>query len=159
MLAYLEDGTWSRWNDQPRPLNGEGSYQLPRDAETIYSAEELAAYGLVAVTPAEVPEGKVMVSSSIVDQDGAPIEVGVFEDVPDPEPLHTTPKDLIWRRATDQEAEAMELALAAQPIRLRRIYEGATQIDDRDELYAMLLGALTVLFGVERANELLEPTE
>ncbi len=72
--------------------------------------------------------------------------------------IATISKDAIWRRATDEEAEQMEAALQAQPVRLRRIYEGATFISTSDELYAVLEGALVQLFGVERAAELLEPT-
>lgn len=49
-------------------------------------------------------------------------------------------KDAIWRRASDEEAEQMEAALAAQPIRLRRIYEGATHLQTGDELFTLLQG-------------------
>ena len=66
-------------------------------------------------------------------------------------------KDAIWRRATDDEAEAMEQALAAQPIRIRRIYEGATHLQTGDELFALLEGAMVQLFGDDRARELLAP--
>jgi hypothetical protein len=69
------------------------------------------------------------------------------------------PKDYIWRRATDPEAEAMELMLAAQPARTRRIYEGANYVSTLDDFYPILLGGLTLAFGAPRALELLEPTE
>lgn len=64
-------------------------------------------------------------------------------------------KDAIWRRATDEEAELMEVALQAQPVRLQRIYEGATFISIEDELYGVLHAALVQLFGAVRAAELL----
>lgn len=67
-------------------------------------------------------------------------------------------KDAIWRRATDEEAELMEVALQAQPVRLQRIYEGATFISTEDELYGVLSSAVEALFGSERAEELLQPT-
>lgn len=70
----------------------------------------------------------------------------------------TISKDAIWRRATDAEAEQMEAALQAQPVRLRRIYEGATFISTEDELFGVLEAALVQLFGAERAAQLLEPT-
>lgn len=66
-------------------------------------------------------------------------------------------KDAIWRRATDAEAEAMEGALAAQPIRIRRIYEGATHIESGDQLFELLQTALVAMFGEPRAAELLAP--
>jgi|GEM_PF-809524 len=81
MIAFLSGSTWTRWTNQPRPLNGDGSYQLPRNAEAIYADAELAAYGLVRVTLAEVPAGKRVVFSSLVDQDGAPAEQLELEDV------------------------------------------------------------------------------
>lgn len=87
MLAYFDDTIWSPWTGQPRPLDGEGSYQLPRAAEAIYSDAELAAYGLLRVTPATVPDDKRIVSSTIADQNGAPIEVALLEDIPPPPTL------------------------------------------------------------------------
>lgn len=158
MLAYLENTTWTRWTGQPRPLNGAGSYQLPRNAEAIYSDDELSAYGLVRVTPAEVPDGQRVVSSAIADQDGAPVEVLELEDIPAPV-LTRIPKDMIWRRATDAEAEQMQAALDAQPVRLRNIYAGATWIETTDELFGTLQAALVGLFGKARAAELLAPTD
>ena len=77
-------------------------------------------------------------------------------------PLPTTyviPKDLIWRRATDAEAEAMEVALQSQSIRLRRIYDGASVITTDDELFGMLNSAMVAMFGETRAAELLAREE
>lgn len=68
-------------------------------------------------------------------------------------------KDMIWRRATDEEAEQMQAALDAQSVRLRNIYAGAAWIETTDELYGVLQAALVGLFGEQRAAELLEPTE
>ncbi|UXN69900.1 hypothetical protein N8A98_22275 [Devosia neptuniae] len=89
---------------------------------------------------------------------------GVFV-ILDPEPedppaeLTRIAKNAIWERATDDEAEQMEMVLAAQPVRIRRIYEGATHIDQAHELYALLNAAMTQLFGEDRAAELLAPTD
>lgn len=76
---------------------------------------------------------------------------------PDPPPVVVS-KDAIWRRATDEEAGQMEAALQSQPVRVRRIYEGATLISTGDELYGVLETALVQLFGTERTAELLEPS-
>jgi len=81
MLAFLDNSTWTRWTNQSRPLDGEDSYQLPRNAEAVYSDAELAVYGLVRVIAAAVPVGKRVVSSSLIDQDGAPAEQLELEDV------------------------------------------------------------------------------
>lgn len=82
MLAFREDTVWYEWTGQHRPLNGAGSFQLPSNAEGIYSADELAAYGLCAVTPDTTPPGQRKVSYSIETQDGLPVEVAVFEPIP-----------------------------------------------------------------------------
>lgn len=66
-------------------------------------------------------------------------------------------KDAIWRRASDEEAETMEALLAAQPVRIRRIYEGATHIQSGDELFGLLEAGMKALFGDERAAQLLAP--
>ena len=64
------------------------------------------------------------------------------------------PADL-WRRATDDEAEAIEAAMQSQPLRLRRIFQTATSYRSDDELWPLLLGVATELFGSERAEQLL----
>lgn len=66
-------------------------------------------------------------------------------------------KDAIWRRATDAEAEMMEQALSAQPVRIRRIYDGATHLQTGDELFGLLETAMVQMFGESRAAELLAP--
>lgn len=66
-------------------------------------------------------------------------------------------KDSIWRRATNEEAIAMEAALQAQPVRFQRIYDGATHIESTDELFGLLKTALVQMFGEDRAKELLAP--
>lgn len=78
---------------------------------------------------------------------------------PEPEPIVLTKisKNLIWERATDAEAEQMDAALKAQPVRIRRIYDGATFISTEDELYGLLRAAMVQMFGEKRAAELLEP--
>lgn len=67
-------------------------------------------------------------------------------------------KNAIWERATDAEAEAMEMMLKQQHVRVRRIYEGATHISTDHELFTLLSGAMTQAFGADRAAELLAPT-
>ena len=67
-------------------------------------------------------------------------------------------KNAIWERATEAEAEAMEMMLNLQHVRIRRIYEGATYISTDHELFTLLNGAMTQAFGADRAAELLAPT-
>lgn len=61
----------------------------------------------------------------------------------------------IWRRATDDEAEAMDAMLDSQPVRLRRMWADAVHLQSDDELFATIDAALIAQFGVTRAAELL----
>lgn len=94
----------------------------------------------------------------IAEGDALAALVAITEQPPPPPLPLTISKDAIWRRATDEEAEQMEAALQSQPVRIRRIYDGATFISTADELYVVLEGALVQMFGAERAAQLLEPT-
>lgn len=112
------------------------------------------AYRLAAIQPSDpIPEGKQIVSTSVEMVEGQPRYVNVLEDVP---PVVTTlnPADL-WRRATDYEAEAIEGAIALQPVRIRNIFRTAQTFQSNDELWPLLNGAAVGLFGAERAAELL----
>lgn len=76
---------------------------------------------------------------------------------PTPPTRYSIPKNLIFARATDAEAEAMDAAISGAGARLRRIYEGATHIDTADPLFDLLRSALVQVVGAERATELLAP--
>lgn len=67
------------------------------------------------------------------------------------------PADL-WRRATDEEAEAIDQTMGAQPLRIRRIFTSALEYRSDDEMWSLLMGAATQLFGEARAAELLAPS-
>jgi hypothetical protein len=109
---------------------------------------------VVAIDRAALP-------TDVMEAGAAIVVLQAILDAPPAEPAPvaaTISKDAIWRRATDAEAEAMEAALAAQPVRVRRIYDGASYISTGDELFSLLEAALVGLFGAERAAELLAPT-
>lgn len=119
--------------------------------ETRFWSSAIGAY--VAELPDGSPVTRILNEEELTDvlkQYGLPGPI-----VP---ALTVIPKNLIWSRATNEEAELMENALQSQPVRLRRIYEGATFISTEDELYGVLRSALEALFGSERAGELLQPT-
>lgn len=69
-------------------------------------------------------------------------------------PVITYKADL-YRRTTEQEAEAIEMALAAAPVRQRRLFESALHLDHSDEAFAFAQEALVGMFGKKRAGELL----
>lgn len=84
-----------------------------------------------------------------------------FEPPPVPidlPPLTRTAKADVWRRLTDQEAEALDAALLAAPLRLRRIFESAQYLDTTDADYPALRAGIVAALGEPRADEVLEPT-
>lgn len=74
-------------------------------------------------------------------------------------PLTRISKNAIWERATELESVAMRQMLNTQPVRTQEIYNGATHIETSHDLYPTLMAGLTQLFGAQRAEELLAPTE
>ena len=80
-----------------------------------------------------------------------------WAEPPPPPALENISKNIIWERMTDQEAVAADNLLKAQSPKTRRIYDGATYISVRAAEYPMLLGAMTQLFGAQRAAEILKP--
>jgi len=99
MLAFQMNGAWQEWVGQTRPLQGDedGAYQLPRNAEAVFSRDDLAAYGLVAVTADPVPPGKRVASEELRDLNGAPHLSRTFEDIPPPSQDEAFPPLEPWR--------------------------------------------------------------
>lgn len=64
----------------------------------------------------------------------------------------------IWRRASDAEAQVIDLQLSAQPIRLQRMWQDSQTLSVNDEFYLRIRDAFVVAFGDVRAAQLLEPT-
>lgn len=69
-------------------------------------------------------------------------------------PVITYKADL-YRRCTDAEADAIEIALAGAPVRQRRLFESAQYLDHSDPIFATMHEALVGMFGAERADVLL----
>lgn len=61
----------------------------------------------------------------------------------------------IYRRCTDEEAEAIEMALAAAPVRQRRLFESAQFLEHTAPEFATMREAIAGMFGGARADELL----
>lgn len=79
--------------------------------------------------------------------------------VPPSAPTFTRiPKAEVWRRLTDEEAEAVDAALQAAPLRLRRVFEAAQFLDTADADYPALRAGVEAALGSTRANEVLAPT-
>lgn len=118
MLAFNDSG-WVEWTGQQRPSSiDEQPYTLPYNAESVYSDEELAIYGLHRVTVDPIPEGKQLVSYTLEDDDGTPRRVDVLEDTPLPPLEALNAKQirlgLLAMGITEQDIEA-KLALLDEP--------------------------------------------
>lgn len=61
----------------------------------------------------------------------------------------------IYRRCTDAEAEAIEVALAAASVRQRRLFEESQFLNHNDEAFATMQTAMVGMFGKDRAAVLL----
>ncbi|MGN7124374.1 hypothetical protein [Methylorubrum thiocyanatum] len=85
-------------------------------------------------------------------------DTGIFTDVPQtPIPVVTFKRDL-WVRATDDEADVIEVVLAQQTTRKQRIFSEATYLDHADQFFAELRSGFVLAFGEDRADELLAPS-
>ena len=65
----------------------------------------------------------------------------------------------IWRRCSDDDAAKLDAAIAAQPVRLRRLFDGAQFLRSDDELFGLMQAAVMQLLGPERAAVILAPSE
>lgn len=74
-----------------------------------------------------------------------------------PSPTVTYKAD-IYRRCTDAEADAIEMALAAATTRRRRLFEESQYLDRSDEAFGLMHEAMVGMFGAERTSELLAPS-
>lgn len=86
---------------------------------------------------------------------------GQWVEVPQPDPptTYNISKADIYRRCTDEEAEALHAALLAAPIRLQGIFSGATMINTGDDYFPALRVGIVAALGETRADEVLAPSE
>lgn len=68
------------------------------------------------------------------------------------------PVDL-WSRLTNAEADEVEAAMTAQPVRIQNIFRAASSYRSDHELWPLLLSIATTLFGADRAAEILAASE
>ncbi|EHP94866.1 hypothetical protein [Methylorubrum extorquens] len=106
-----------------------------------------ASLEVIEVSPEVEPnwrreDGAFLPPATVVIDPGSPVPVITY-------------KADIYRRTTEEEAEAIEMALAAAPVRQRRLFESALHLDHSDEAFAFAQEALVGMFGKKRAGELL----
>lgn len=64
----------------------------------------------------------------------------------------------IWRRCSDDQAEALHDLLSKQPIKQQMIFNGASVIDHADPLFQSLHDAITQAFDKATADKILAPS-
>lgn len=84
---------------------------------------------------------------------------GVFSaPPPPPEPPYVNinlPVDVFFERTTEEEAEEIETAMLATPVKIKRAYQAATTFKEGTDLWTALRSQLETLFGASRRDELM----
>lgn len=82
------------------------------------------------------------------------------ETPPEEDPLrwHYLTKTELWSRCSDEEADAIDEAIALQPTKWRRIFNDATILDLDDPMMAVMRETMNQIFGQPRTTVLLAPT-
>ncbi|WP_424138153.1 hypothetical protein [Roseomonas chloroacetimidivorans] len=91
--------------------------------------------------------------------DGSTFSAPPAPEAPPSEAIVRTLKSDIWRRCTDEEAEALEAALNAAPVRLRRLFDDSTILESNWPEYEALRSGIVQAVGEERAAELLAASQ
>ncbi|WP_424140255.1 hypothetical protein [Roseomonas chloroacetimidivorans] len=91
--------------------------------------------------------------------DGSAFSAPPAPEAPPSEAIVRTLKSDIWRRCTDEEAEALEAALNAAPVRLRRLFNDSTILESNWPEYEALRSGIVQAVGEERAAELLAASQ
>jgi hypothetical protein len=75
---------------------------------------------------------------------------------PPPMPI-AIPVGVFFDRCTVLDADTIDEAMQAQPVKFRRAWQGATVFREDSDLWPVLRGVIVDLYGHERADELLAP--
>lgn len=156
-LAAIPEPVLSNW--QMRTIAEVSAPRWDDADETSLTAdvlfEELRSLGPIPFTArnhAESEHGQEVWDRATAGEFG-PIAAYVASEEPAPVTV-VAPADL-WRRATDDEAERIDALKAKFPLRLRRIFEAASEYRSTDEYWPALVSAAQEEFGKARAAELL----
>ena len=142
-----------------------------------FNAEHTAISCVVrVVAPGGHADLPYLATSADMDAEGralfvrlAALEFGAIAAYVAPEQGETTPEDpfrqhylrkaTFWRRCTDDEADAIDDAINIQPTKWRRIFNDATILDLDDPMMTVMRETMVRVFGEDRTDVLLAPTE
>lgn len=128
------------------------AYALPEGTRVAITEDDGAVWFVDAALPADDPHAEKL--QAWVAAGGV-----ITPYVAPPAPVFTRiPKAEVWRRLTDEEAETVDAALQAAPLRLRRVFESAQFLDTDDADYPALRAGVVAALGEQRADEVLAPT-
>lgn len=124
------------------------------DTVQLWSSQMRTARGVKTIVDDAIPAGKEATGSALVDNAGVPRHVWTLIDAPTP--MIITSKADIFRRATEEEAQALDGAMAEAPAKQRRTFEAIQYIDHSDPDFPDLRSFIANVVGsTARADELL----
>lgn len=118
----------------------DGSYVVRRNGQPYHVLQNDPLYGAVAA-----------------EAEGLILPAEPQPPPPPPSPARTLKSD-VWRRATAEEADAMDAMLSAAPTKLRRLWDDSTILEHASPDFEQVRGPIIAAFGAQRADELLAPS-
>ena len=122
----------------------DGNYLGSYDGPDEFMPEKMAA-GLEVPTPPE--------DARQVWKDGA------WQPYEPPAPVSVLYPVHLWERMTETEADQVGTVMSQQSFRVRKIFESASSYRSDHELWPLLNQIATQLFGADRAEQILAPSE
>lgn len=133
----------------------------PRWADDAHSAILLevmldGAWALFVATPTDVEQHGVKLYAAAAEGAYGPVSSFVASSQA---PLRYINKMTMIGRLTDDEGDQVQAAFDQAPGRMQLMYAAASVIDTQDANFHILHDFVAGTLGVDRANEILQPTE
>ena len=135
--------------DEVHATNFADHYQCLITINTNYGVQQI----MYASNPTDPYGLGPAVRQWLIDNEGSYVIIPYVAPPPSP---YTFQVATLWGRLTDDEAEEFDTAsMTASPLKMRKQFLLAVQMNSDSELFAWLLALLTSLFGATRAAALL----
>lgn len=123
--------------------------EVPDDLDVNHFAHPDIVATFVANPPIEVRSGWLYDGSSYAAPPGP--------EAPPPAPT-LLPASVFFDRLTEEEAEQLDEAMMAKPVKFKRAWQAATEFSETADLWPVMREEMVGLFGEERTAELLSTT-